>query len=135
MSRISDPSIGLESITSTNPTSPPSTRRVSTSTRNSISTASEDPPPTGDEIARKPWKYSGYKGYSEFLASETDFCIFRKFEVLNTRIALSLQDELSVLEADLDDLDKGYSRKNAGDINNGSFRNDREDRAELVSKI
>ncbi|TVY33883.1 hypothetical protein LOCC1_G008063, partial [Lachnellula occidentalis] len=126
----------LEPVPSTIPTSPPSTSRASTSTSipNSASSLNTDQP-TEEEIERKPWKYIGYKGYADFLASENDFFIFRKFASLNCRVALSLQDQLSVLESDLDDIDTRYSKKNAGDINNGSFRDDREDRAELVQSI
>jgi hypothetical protein len=40
-----------------------------------------------------------------------------------------------VLEKELDDLDGQYSKKSAGYVNNGSFCDDREDRAEVVEKI
>ncbi|TVY92545.1 hypothetical protein LAWI1_G001533 [Lachnellula willkommii] len=136
MSSTTDPSISLEPVPSTTPTSHQSTSRASTSTSNPISASSITTEQlTEEEIETKPWKYIGYKGYADFLASENDFFIFRKFASLNCRVALSLQDQLSVLESDLDDIDTRYSKKNAGDINNGSFRDDREDRTELVEKI
>lgn len=90
---------------------------------------------TEDEIAEKPWKYIGYKGYSSFLASEKDFYIFRRFASLNIRIALALQDQVAQLEEELEEIDSEYSRRSAEDLHNGSFRCDREDRTELLEKI
>ncbi|KAF4628645.1 hypothetical protein G7Y89_g9509 [Cudoniella acicularis] len=126
-------SVELSSLASTAPSSPPSTRRDSTSMR-SVNEV-EGPPLTEEEIERKPWKYIGYKGYSEFIASDNDFYIVRNFASLNTRITLALQDQISVLEADLEELDAQYSRRDAEDLHNGSFRDDREDRTELIEKI
>ncbi len=120
-------------VVSTAPSSPPPTRRDSNSIRSVTTT--EGPPLTEEEIEKKPWKYIGYKGYSEFLASENDFFIFRKFASLNSRIALRLQDQLSVLNGELEELDIRYSRKDAADVNNGSFRYDQVDRSELLERI
>jgi hypothetical protein len=116
---------------SSNPTSAPSTGRASTSTRNSVLEA----PLTKEEIEKKPWKYIGYKGYSDFIASENDFYILRRFASLNARVALTLQDQISVLEEQLDDLDQHCSRRDVEDLHNGSFRDDREERAALVEMI
>ncbi|KAI1457149.1 hypothetical protein F4805DRAFT_475395 [Annulohypoxylon moriforme] len=91
--------------------------------------------PTEDDILQKPWKYIGYKGYSGFIASEYEFFILRRFDTLNVRVALLLQDEISMLEKELSAVDEGYSRKNATDINNGTLRHDQEDRVELLKKI
>ncbi|RDL33932.1 Uncharacterized protein BP5553_08300 [Venustampulla echinocandica] len=126
-------SVELPSVVSTAPSSPPPTRRTSTSIRSVTTT--EGPRLTEEEIEKKPWKYIGYKGYSEFIASDNDFYIVRKFASLNTRIALALQDQIAVLEADLNELDAQYSQMDAEDLHNGSFRDDREDRTELVEKI
>jgi hypothetical protein len=123
--------IEMRSLESSNPTSAPSTGRASTSTRNSVPDASL----TKEEIEKKPWKYIGYKGYSDFIASENDFYILRRFASLNARVALSLQDQISVLEERLDDLDKHCSRRDAEDLHNGSFRDDREERTALVEVI
>jgi len=90
---------------------------------------------TEEEIAEKPWKYIGYKGYSSFLASEKDFYILRRFTSLNIRVSLALQDQVVLLEEQLEELDSEYSRRSAEDLHNGSFRCDREDRAELLEKI
>ncbi|KAI0881853.1 uncharacterized protein GGS22DRAFT_191575 [Annulohypoxylon maeteangense] len=91
--------------------------------------------PTEEDILRKPWKYIGYKGYSSFLASEDEFFILRRFNTLNVRIALSLQDEISWLENKLSEIDQGYSRRDVVDINNGTLRDDQNDRAELLNRI
>jgi hypothetical protein len=123
--------IELRSHESSNPTSTPSTGRVSTSTRNLVPEVLL----TKEEIEKKPWKYIGYRGYADFIASENDFYILRRFASLNSRVALSLQDQISVLEEQLDDLDKHCSRRDAEDLHNGSFRDDREERTALVEVI
>jgi hypothetical protein len=123
--------IELRSHESSNSTSAPSTGRASTSTRNSV----PEVPLTKEEIEKKPWKYIGYRGYADFIASENDFYILRRFASLNVRVALSLQDQISVLEEQLDELDKHYSRRDAEDLHNGSFRDDREERTALVEMI
>lgn len=54
---------------------------------------------------------------------------------LNTRVALSLQNELVVLEEELINLNKLLSRRDTGDIHNGSFRNDQETRLDLIRRV
>lgn len=44
--------------------------------------------PLVDEKARKPWKYYGYQAYSEFIASEDDFFILRRFSTVSARVLL-----------------------------------------------
>ena len=95
---------------------------------------------TQDDIWDQPWKYTGYKKYSWFLASDDDFMIFRKFGTLNARIILALQDELSVAEEELKRLDEEYSLKTSPRLHNGSFRYERDEvkqqeRRKLVSEI
>ncbi len=124
----------MGSLISTHPSSPPSVGGASASARDSASTHRVEPP-TNVEIAKKPWKYIGYKGYADFVASDNDFFIFRRFTSLNSRVALFLQDQLSLLEEQLEELDQMYSKKEAGDINNGSFRIDNEDRLKVIEKI
>ena len=127
----------MASSSSTNPTTPPSSSRLSTE-QPSVSSShslSLEPPLTEQEIETKPWKYIGYKGYASFIASENDFYIVRRFASLNTRIALALQDQVSVLEEELEALDARYSTRDAEDLHNGSFRDDQEDRAALVERI
>lgn len=94
-----------------------------------------EPDPTEEAIEEKPWKYIGYNGYTSFLASEKDFYILRRFTSLNIRVALALQDEVVILEKQLGELDHEWSRRNARDLHNGSFRCDREDRKALLEEL
>lgn len=91
--------------------------------------------PTQEEIDRQPWKFIGYKGYTEFITSDNDFLILRRFETLSTRVVLSLQDEISELEERLEDCDAKYSDRNFRDVNNGTFRDELSDRKELLQII
>ena len=79
---------------------------------------------TQKELDNKPWKYIGYRGYSSYLASETDFLIFRRFEGPSTRIALMLQDRVACLEEQLEVIDSTYERRECVDTNNGTFRDE-----------
>jgi hypothetical protein len=87
------------------------------------------------DIRVKPWKYIGYKGYSDFISSDDDFFILRRFDSLNTRIALLLQDQVSSLEEQLSKLDNSLSCRECEDTNNGTFRDDIEERATLLDAI
>lgn len=109
----------------------PGQRRTSSSTRS----VTPEAPLTQEEIERKPWKYIGYRGYANFISSENDFYIVRRFGALNVRVVLALQDQVSVLEEQLKDLDQDYSGRSAVDIHNGSFRNDRDQRTQLLGEI
>lgn len=85
---------------------------------------------------RKPWKYVGYRRYAEFTSSDDDFLILRRFSSLNVRVALLLQDQISVLEEQLNELDRQHSRRDAVDVNNGSIRNEPiEERERLLAQI
>lgn len=113
-----------------------SQQRSSTSERRTRSSdeckSQRSPRPCDEEIQEKPWKYIGIKGYSEFIASDNDFFVLRRFDILNARLALLLQDEISELENELGVLDKKYSDMDAEDVNNGTFREDVEERSELM---
>ena len=74
------------------------------------------------ELSRKRWKYVGYRGFCDFVTSDDDFFILRRFSGLTARVLLSLQDELSELEAQLAALEDELSAKDAADVHNGSFR-------------
>ncbi|KAK1708091.1 hypothetical protein BDP67DRAFT_526008 [Colletotrichum lupini] len=91
--------------------------------------------PTEDDVKEKPWKYIGYKGYSRFLSSEDNFFLLRRFDTLNVRVSLALQDEVSVLEEELDAFDSCFSKKSADDFNNGTLREDLKERSDLVRAI
>ncbi|KAI8669140.1 hypothetical protein NCS57_00728000 [Fusarium keratoplasticum] len=105
------------------------------STTQISSSNTENAPPLEEEIQRKPWKFIGYKGYTEFISSEDDWFVLRRFGTLNVRVALALQDEISVLEEQLKELDESYSRRESPDRHNGRFRGDAEDRRALTELI
>lgn len=80
-------------------------------------------------------KYIGYRGFARYLASEDDFFILRRFDVLHSRVLLMSQDHLSQLEEELELLDTALSDRNAPDVDNGSVRNDNNERAALLTRI
>jgi hypothetical protein len=90
---------------------------------------------TQDEIDQKPWKYIGYKGYSDFIASENDFLILRRFASVSARAALELQDKVVVLEEQLEGLDRELSRREMQDVNNGTFRDDIPERKRVLREL
>jgi hypothetical protein len=92
--------------------------------------------PSQDELLNKPWKYTGYRAFSQFIASDNDFFVLRRFGALNARVILALQDQLSKLEEDLEEIDKRCSELDAGDVNNGSFRQEtQKDRRDVIWNI
>jgi hypothetical protein len=99
-----------------------------------VSTASQSSL-TSQELQERPWKFTGYRRFSQFLASDTDFLVIRRFDILNARVLLWLQDQLCVLEENSERLDKQYSRREAEDVNNGTMRDELPDRADMVESI
>ncbi|KAJ8131094.1 hypothetical protein O1611_g2531 [Lasiodiplodia mahajangana] len=91
--------------------------------------------PLPEEVQKQPWKYVGYRRYAEFISSDSDLLIFRRFGALHARVGLLLQDKISLLEQNLVDLDEQYSRKDADPINNGTLRDDMEEREALLNDI
>jgi hypothetical protein len=92
--------------------------------------------PTSEEIARKEWKYTGYRGFCDFVSSDDDFFVIRRFGALSARVILALQDQLSALESDLLTIDRQLSSKDCLDVHNGSFRRDRDtERWLLIQQI
>ncbi|ETS82083.1 hypothetical protein PFICI_07085 [Pestalotiopsis fici W106-1] len=89
---------------------------------------------TREDFQRKPWKYAGYGAYSGVVSLD-DFLILRRFDVLNARVALLLQDKVVELETQLEKLDDFYSRQATQDLDNGTFRGDLQNRSELLEKI
>lgn len=77
-----------------------------------------------EEIQNHPWKYLGYRIYSRWAGSEKAFLVVRQFSTLNARIILALQDDISLLEQQLDLVEKNYSQLGPEDHDNGSFRRD-----------
>lgn len=88
--------------------------------------------PSQADIDAKPWKYTGYRSFSAFVASDNDFFILRRFSSLSARVLLGLQDQLSRLEEDLEQLEKRTREKDVPDIHNGSFRQEAEEGREIL---
>ena len=80
--------------------------------------------PSEADVEKKPWKYIGYQSFSAFVASDNDFFILRRFGALSARVLLGLQDELTCLEQDLNELEKNTREESAPDGHNGSFRDE-----------
>lgn len=91
---------------------------------------------TPEEKKAKLWKYVGYRGFCEFLDSDNDFFILRRFGALSARILLALQDELVQFEDELTDLETQFQQVLSRDVHNGSFRRDLlPDRRRLIEQI
>jgi hypothetical protein len=92
--------------------------------------------PTLEEISRKEWKYTGYRGFCSFVSSDDDFFVLRRFGALGARVILALQDELTILESELLAMDRESSSRDCLDTHNGSFRRDRGgERSRLLQQI
>ncbi|KAI1329058.1 hypothetical protein F5Y16DRAFT_367292 [Xylariaceae sp. FL0255] len=116
--------------------------------------------PTEREIHEYPWKYIGYQGFTAYAAADADFFALRRFDRLHSRSLFILQDQLSELEGRLDHMDVTFSSKdvkisgthppqivNLGevqlgkkgnglrDINNGTIRDDLQERSTLLAEI
>ncbi|KAK5952926.1 hypothetical protein OHC33_006047 [Knufia fluminis] len=90
---------------------------------------------TEEDIQRKPWRYIGYKGFSEWMASDDDFFVVRRLDSLTARVILLLQWGLTKLEIKLEALDFDRSRLVVKDLHNGSLELDDDDRQQLVHHI
>ena len=91
---------------------------------------------TREEAVTIPWKYIGYRVFSRWLATSQGFLIVRKFSAANTRVILSLQDQVADLEEQLNEIDDYCARRGTGDFDNGTFRNDpREDRRKVIDQL
>jgi len=75
-------------------------------------------------IEAEEWRYTGYPVFSQFVSSDNDFLIFRRFGTLGVRVLLALQDDLTLLEEELKSLDSACSERDGLQIHNGSFRTD-----------
>ena len=97
------------------------------------SSASYTGKPTKGDIDRKPWRYLGYHSFANFVASDHDFFVLRRFGSLNARGLLGLQDQLSQIEEQLEALEDHLRSKDGPNVRNGSFREETQDeRAQLV---
>ena len=96
----------------------------------------KQPLPSLEDIQQKPWKYIGYRRFSEIAASDDDFLVLRQFNVLSARVLLTMQDKLAQLEESLAAIDTRCSQRDGPDVNNGSLREDTEaDRVKLLGDI
>jgi hypothetical protein len=116
------------------PEGAPSDPGDSGNTEPSTSSAAELPL-TKDEIQTKPWKYIGYKGFSQWMGSDIDFFVIRRFDNLNARVILAMQWELTDLEYQINALDDKYSLRSSPDANNGTLRWDCPERTKLLWDI
>jgi hypothetical protein len=91
--------------------------------------------PTEPEIKERPWKYIGYKVFSEWCASCDDFFVVRRFGSIATRVILRMQWEISKLENQLSALDKESMFEMEEDANNGAFEYDDEERKDVLNQI
>jgi hypothetical protein len=101
----------------------------------SVNTSQSFPIPTTDQLQEKPWRYIGYKGFSEWSASDNDFFVIRRFDSLATRVILLLQWQLTKLEKELTKADTLRSHQLAKDLNNGSFKCDDEVRQAVIKAV
>jgi len=102
------------------------------------------PPSFSISPDNKGWKSVGYRGLSSWMASDPDFFLLRRFDRLNTRILLHMQDEIAQEEEKLEKIDKereeqpltGDEFQDFENGYNGSFRDDpSDDRKELIEKL
>lgn len=82
-------------------------------------------------------RYIGYKGFADYVSSDPDCFVVRRFDKLFARGILYKQDHLSELEKKLEDVDTKYTTIAPGEteVNNGTVRDDMSDRKELVHTI
>ena len=60
----------------------------------------------------------------------------RKFGAANTRVILSLQDQVADLEEQLAEIDDYCARRGMGKVDNGTFRNEpRDHRRKVIEKL
>lgn len=76
--------------------------------------------PGTDQIDDQPWKYLGYRALAKWAGSSREALIVRRFNALNARVLLFMQDEIVRIEDDLEELDKWNMRPNAK-VHNGTF--------------
>ncbi|PMD35042.1 hypothetical protein L207DRAFT_570622 [Hyaloscypha variabilis F] len=91
---------------------------------------------TEEDLYTCAWKYVGYKGYTQFIASESDFFVLRRFDAASVRVALFLQGQVSDLVGDLEAIDQACSQKSAPWHHNGSFRHEtNESRVRIIASL
>ena len=91
--------------------------------------------PSQEDIDQKAWKYAGYRSFCEFVSSDEDFFVLRRFGALSARVLLELQDQLARLEERLEATEQQLRQRDVPDIHNGSFRQETQaQRKEIISE-
>lgn len=80
--------------------------------------------PSQQDVDEKAWKYAGYRSFCEFISSDEDFFVLRRFGSLTARVLLNLQDQLARLEEELEAIEQQLRQRDVPDVHNGSFRHD-----------
>ena len=79
---------------------------------NNLKAPSQMPPmpsmPISDEIRKNNCMYVGYRGASQWMSSDNDFFVARRFATLNTRVLLTKQAQIYELNRQLDKLEKPW---------------------------
>lgn len=81
--------------------------------------------PSVQDVKDYPWKFLGYRAFSKWSSSSDDALLLRRFNDLNARVLLFMQDEISRIESDLEECDKANMRRPEL-VDNGTFRDDHE---------
>ncbi|KAF2635322.1 hypothetical protein P280DRAFT_411735 [Massarina eburnea CBS 473.64] len=92
------------------------------STGSSVTSLLKAPAPKAPVPSRftMPWKYDGYQSFTAWMASEDDFFLFRRFDTLNARTILWMQDRIIQIEEFLQQKHKEAE----DDIEKKGLRND-----------
>ena len=61
--------------------------------------------------------------------------MLRRFASISVRIALRLQDQVTILEEELRELDRAYSQRDGRDYHNGTLRGDEEERGKVLDEL
>jgi hypothetical protein len=85
-------------------------------------------PYTRVDASQAPLGHPGYPEFTSFVASDQAFFILRRFSRLSARVLLALQDEIVQLETRLDEIEKCLAHPNLPHVQNGTFRNDTDDK-------
>jgi hypothetical protein len=75
------------------------------------------------------FKYHGYPAFSQFMASENDFFLLRRFGEMNARVLLHLQWRISQLEEKIHEIDESCKTDGNTQARNNSFTWDSDPRS------
>ena len=78
----------------------------------------------------------GYPALSAWVASDDDFFVIRRFDRLNARVILRMQDRISFLEERLEEIDQKCRKMKTGVGDNGTLRHDTEiERRKILGEL